>query len=584
VVGRLKPGITIHQAQVETDVISAHLEERYPDTNDGKALLLTKLHDAMVEDMRSSHLMLLGAVTLLLLLACGNVAGLLLARGQSRREEIAIRAAIGATRRRLVRQLITESILIAIMGGLLGLLFALNLQDLLIRLLPAGQFGIAQPSIDVPVLLFALGISITTGILFGVVPALQSTYVGPTRQLSVGVRATSGRGASILRSGLIVFQVAISTMLLIGAGLFVRSLGKQMNVDLGFNPANLLVAELSLPEAAYPEPGQQIEFFTSVAERVEALPGVTSVGIINRVPIRDVSGSIYVHPPEQSTGESRRLALFRCALPGYFKTMGIPLLAGRDIAETDGEGSPRVMIISESMAEFYFPDQNPLGQKLNVDLGEMVPHEVVGIVGNARLNRITSLPSHAMYMSFRQVQRETMRLAVRTLGNPSALIRPIRQILLEKDRNVPMAEPATMISVLDDRLSDFRIVTISLGLFSSFALLLALVGLYGVLAYYVSQRYHEIGVRIVLGATRRQVAKLILSRGMGMVVVGLLFGLAGSYWATRLIQQLLFEIEPTDPATFILTASFFAAVALLACLLPAMRATRIDPAIIIQAE
>ncbi len=586
-VGRLKQGITLQQAQAEVDNISRNLEEQYPDTNEGKGLLLTQLHDAMVEDLRTSLLMLMAAVSLVLLLACGNVAGLLLARGQTRLTEIAIRSALGASKRRLVSQLLTESAMMAVVAGLLGVAFTIGFQSLLIRLLPLGRLGIT-PEIDAAVLLFALGVSLATGILFGVVPAFQGTLVDLSQQLKAGTRATLARGGSLLRNGLVVLQVAISVMLLIGAGLLIRSLTLQMNVNLGFDPTNVLTAGLRLPDNDYPEPEQRIAFYTSLVEEVQALPGVLSVGLVNRIPILNPSGNIYVfpadQPPEKQESKMSRSADFRCVLPGYFKTMGIPLLAGRDVAETDVEEAPRVMIVSESMAELFFPDRNPLGQKLIVDMGELVVHEVVGVVANARLSRLTSQPFHAMYMSYRQVPRDSMRLAVRTEGEPTALTRQIREIVQAKDRNIPLAEPVTMASILDDALSDFRIITSSLGLFSSIALLLALVGLYGVLAYYVSQRYHEIGVRIALGAGRRQVANLVLSRGMGLVALGLVGGLAGSYWANKLIQRLLFGVEATDPTTFIVAALFFGFVALMACLLPAWRATRIDPVATLQAE
>lgn len=279
-----------------------------------------------------------------------------------------------------------------------------------------------------------------------------------------------------------------------------------------------------------------------------------------------------------------RSADFRCVLPGYLKTIGIPLLAGRDIAETDVQGSPRVMIISESMARLYFPNQDPLGQRLIVDMGEMVAHEVVGVAANARLSEITSQPFHAMYMSYRQVPRSSMWIVVRAAGDPTVLVRPIREILRAKDQSLPLAEPATMESILDEALADFRIITVSLGVFSSIAILLALVGLYGALAYYVSQRYQEIGIRMALGAGRRQVASMILSRGMGMVAAGLVLGLFGSFSATRVLQQLLFGVQPTDPTSFIAAAVSFVLVALVACLLPAWRATRVDPVIIMQAE
>ncbi len=587
-VGRLEPGVTVEQAQAEMDAISAHLQEQYPETNEGKALAVTDLHEALVFRVRPALLMLMVAVSLVLLLACGNVAGLLLARGQTRLTEIAVRSAMGASRRRLVRQLLTESTLLALVAGVAGIAFAFAFQGLMIRLLPMGWLGITRPSIDAPVLLFALGISIATGILFGVVPALQGTIVDLAQQLKAGTRATWARGSSLLRNGLVVLQVAISVVLLIGAGLLIRSLALQMQVDLGFNPSNVLTAGVRLPDNDYPEPENRIAFFDSFVEEVEALPGVTSVGLINRLPIRQGGGNIYLHPvdqpPEEGQSSMSRSADFRYVTPNYLKTIGIPLLAGRDIERTDVEGSPRVMIISESLGELFFPDQNPLGQQLLVDMGELVAHEIVGVVGNARLSRPSGDPFHSMYMSYYQIGRGSMRVAVRTHGDPAVLTGQIREVLRAKDRNIPLAEAETMTAIIDDALSDFRIITSSLGLFSAIALLLALVGLYGVLAYYVSQRYHEIGVRMALGANARQVANLVLTRGMALVAIGVVVGVVASYWATNLIQQQLFGVEATDPFTFIVTALGFGLVALLACLLPAWRATRVDPVLTLQAE
>ncbi len=344
-VGRLKPGVTLQQAQSEVDVISRNLEAQYPGTNEGKALLLTRLHDALVENVRASLLMLMGTVLLVLLLACANVAGLLLARGQSRLGEMAIRSAMGASRTRLVRQLLTESILMAALGGVVGTGFALGFQTLLIRLLPMGPIGITRPALDASSLLFALGISFTSGVLFGMVPALQGTVVNLSLQLKSGARTTWAHESALLRSGLVVVQVAVSVMLLIGAGLLIRSLSRQMNVELGFDPNHVLTAGVSLPENDYADPVKRIAFFDSLIEKVKALPGVVSAGIVNRLPIRDPSGNIYLYSADQPPDESQvsdmnRSADFRCVTPGYLETMGIPLLTGRDIARTDVEGSP----------------------------------------------------------------------------------------------------------------------------------------------------------------------------------------------------------------------------------------------------
>ncbi len=587
-VGRLLPGVSVGQAQAEVSTISARLQQLYPESNENKALDVTGLHKALVENVRPSLLLLMGAVSLVLLLACSNVAGLLLARGQGRLTEIAVRSAMGASRRRLVRQLLTESTLMSLMAGAVGVVLALLFQGVLIRLLPLGNLGITRPAVSVPVLLFALVVSGATGILFGLVPALQGTIVDPSQQLKTGTRATWAQRGSMLRNAFVVAQVAISVLLLIGAGLLIRSLAKQMNIDPGFDSENVLTAGVWLTESDYPSPEERISFFESLIEEVRALPGVGSAGLVSRLPVIHGGGNIYLYaedqPPEDRQASMARSADFRVATPGYLETMGIPLLAGRDLAATDSPDAPRVMVITQSLAELFFPGENPLGKKLLVDMGELTLHEIVGVVGNARLRRVTSDPFHAMYMSYSQNAGTRMELTVRTLTEPTALIGPIRGIVKSMATNVPLADPQTMESIIDDALSDFRVITSALGLLSFIAVLLALVGLYGVLAYFVAQRHHEIGVRMTFGATARQVAKLVLTRGMALVGIGVAIGLIASYWATNLVERLLFGVEATDAMTFVTTALGFALVATIACLVPALRAARVNPTIILKAE
>jgi putative ABC transport system permease protein len=587
-VGRLAPDMSLRQSQTEVDTISDSLQRLYPDTNEGKGLSVTDLHAALVENVRPSLLMLMGAVSLVLLLACSNVAGLLLSRGQGRLTEIAVRSAIGASRRRLVRQLLTESTLLALVAGAAGVVLAILFQGILLRLLPLGELGITRPAVSPPVLLFALGVSVGTGILFGLVPALQGTVVDPSQQLKTGTRATWAQRGSMLRNGFVVVQVAISVLLLIGAGLLIRSLATQMRIDPGFKPKNLLTAGVWLSQSDFPNPEGRISYFDSLLEEIQALPGVESVGLVNRLPVINGGGNIYLYTEDQAPEDRQtsfaRSADFRVATAGYLETMGFPLLAGRDISATDSADSPRVMVISQSLAELFFPGQDPLGKRLLVDMGDLIAHEVVGVVGNARLGNITSSPRHAMYMSYSQNASVRMNLAVRTRIEPTALIGPIREIVRSMGTDTPLANPATMESIIDDALSDSRVVTSSLGLLSLIAVLLALVGLYGVLAHFVSQRHHEIGVRMTLGASARHVAKLVLTRGMALVAIGVAVGLVASYWATSLLESLLFGIEPTDPLTFLTTAAGFAAVATIACLVPALRATRVNPAIILKAE
>jgi len=587
-VGRLRPEVTVGQAQAEIDIISARLEQLYPETNQGKALRVTELHAALVENLRPNLLMLMGAVSLVLLLACSNVAGLLLARGQNRTTEIAVRSAMGASRRRLVRQLLTESTLMALVAGLGGGVLAFVFQGILTRLLPVDSLGMTGSAFSLPVLLFALVVSLATGVLFGLVPALQGTIVDLSRQLYTGVRATWARSGSMLRNGFVILQVAISVTLLIGAGLLIRSLVLQMQVDPGFNPDKVLTAGVRLSESNYPTPEERISFFDTLVEEIEALPGVSSVGLVNRLPIRNGGGNIYLYADAQAAEEGQssfsRSADFRCATPGYLETMGMPLLAGRDIAATDSQDSPRVMVITASLADLFFPDQNPLGQTLIVDMGELVVHEVVGVVANARLRRLTSDPFHAMYMPYSQIARSGMQLAIRTQSEPTTLIEPVRDVLKAKDPNIALADPTTMAAIIKNALSDFRVIASSLGLLSLIALLLALVGLYGVLACYVGQRNHEIGVRMALGATNRHVANLVLSRGLALVAIGLVVGLTASFWATNIIQRLLYGIQAGDPITFLSTAVGFGLVATLACLVPAWRATRVNPVVTLKVE
>jgi len=587
-VGRLMPNVSLHQAQAEVDTISARLEEQHPDTNDGKALAVTSLHEALVENVRPSLLLLMAAVSLVLLLACGNVAGLLLARAQGRMREIAVRLAMGASRRRLVLQLLTESTVTALISGTVGVAFAFAFEKLLMGLLPIGEFGISGSMIRIPVLLFALGVSLATGVVFGLAPALQGTVVNLAQQLRAGTRATCARADSLLRNCLVILQVAISIMLLIGAGLLIRSLNGQLEVDLGYDLPNVLTAGVRVPGDAYPGTTERLTFFDALVADIQSLPAVESVGLVNRLPIRHRGGNIYLYPedhiPEDRQTDMSRSADFRIVSPGYFQTIGIPLLAGRDINSSDSEDSSLVMVASKSLAELFFPGENPLGKKLLVDMGELVAHEIVGVVGNARLGRITSDPFHAMYMPYAQNAQSTMHLVVRTQTGPEALVGPIREALKAKDRNIPLAEPSSMRTIADNSMTDFRVVTTSLGLLSGIALLLALVGLYGVLAYYVSQRSHEIGVRIVLGASSRQIANLVLSRGMALVGIGLAIGITAAFWATGFIQRLLFGVEPTDPAAFTVAAVGYGAAALVACLIPAWRATRADPAVTLQAE
>jgi putative ABC transport system permease protein len=586
VAGKLKPGVTIAQAQQELDSISASLAEQYPDSNKGKSLLLTSLRDYMVENARTSLLLLMATVVLVLLIACGNVAGLLLARGQSRLSEVAVRSAMGASRRQLIRQLLVESTMLAVAAGIVGILFATFLMRLILRLLPAGQFGSVQPALDGRVLLFTLLVALATGLVFGIMPALRSTGVDLSRQLRSGTRASEDKAGSRLRALMVAFQVAMSIFLLIGSGLLMRSLARQVGSDLGFRPEKLLVAEIQIQANDYPEPEKRLAFFRTLLAEVRSLPFVEAATLVNQLPIRDPGNDIYAWPAGQppASRQETRSAFDRIVFPGYFGVMGIPVAMGRDLAETDTAGSPRVVVISRSMARDLFPGTNPVGRRLVIDMRDKIEHEVVGVVEDVRMTSVRSDPYRTMYTSYLQRPGPRMRLALRASGNPERLVPSIRQILRRLDRNVPLAEPAAMVEVIDRSISGFRIVTISLGLFSAIALLLTAIGLYGVLAFWVNQHDFEFGIRMALGATGTDTIGLIAKRGFLLVAIGLVPGIGAAIFGTRIIRQLLFEVQPLDPASYLGAAVFLIAITAVACLLPALRALRIDPARALRAE
>lgn len=577
-VGRLAPGASVTRAQAEVDVVSARLEQQYPDTNRTKALRITPLQEALAEDVRGTLWLLMGAVALVLLMACANAAGLLLARGQQRVTEVAVRSALGASRATLIRQFLAESLILALASGGSGLALAVAFQRLLVVAVPVGRIAVVEPGLNLSMLGFAVAASLVTGLAFGVLPALSGTHVDVIGQLKSGARTTEGRVAARLRGALVVLQVALGVLLLVGAGLLLRSLSRQVRVDLGFDPTSVITAGVRVSSQDYPDAPQRVAFFTRYVDAVRALPGVQAVGLTSHLPLRHRGGNYYV----RRSGDDERMTMdrsadFRVVLPGYFETMRMRLVAGRDLADSDTADRPRVTVISQSLAAKMFPGENPIGQTLIVDLGQPIPHEIVGIVGDARLREIRSDPFHAMYMSLRQAPQPAMYLAVRTASDPGALVGPMRDLLRRMDATVPLAEPSTLSAIVDEALASARIVTVALGLFAAVALALALVGLYGVLAYYVAQHQREIGVRMALGASARDVLSMVLGRGLALTAIGLAAGLAGALLAGRVLSALLYQTTPADPLTFVLVAALFVAVSTLACLLPAWRAARVNP-------
>jgi predicted permease len=585
VVGRLAPGVTVQQAQSEVDVISARLEAEYPDSNANKALLLTELHEALVEGSRAGLLMLMGAVGLVLLIVCGNVASLMLARGTARRGEMAVRSALGASSRTLTRQLLTESLVLAVPAGVLGTLLAIWWRGLFVNLVDTNAAGAVTPPLSATVLGFALVVTVASGVLAGIVPALRAGREDLASEMKSGPRLTDSGGAR-LRSGLVVAQVAISVVLLICAGLLMRTLASLQGVDPGFNPDRLLTAEIRLPLAEYGEPERVFQFYTSLAENVRAIPGVRSVGLINQLPIRDPGNNIYVYaadnPPTDPS--QSQVAFQRVILPGYFEAMEIPLVAGRGIQESDRSGSTPALVINQVMADSLFPGRDPIGGQVVVDVGELVTFDVVGVVRNVHLTALDANPRLAMYGSYFQRPRLTMRLAIRTLGEPESVVGQLRDAVWSQDRNIPLADVASMDDVLSGSLFGYRTLMTSLGAFAGLALLLASMGLYGVLAYNVARRFHEIGIRVALGASGSRIVRLVVSHGVGLAIAGIAVGLLGAFGVTRFLESFLFGIEALDPATFVIVSLFFALVSILASLLPARRALRVDPLIALQTD
>ena len=586
-VGRLADGVSVAQAQDEVDRISASLAEEYPDTNRNKGLNVASLKGALSQRYEITLMVLMAAVATLLLIACGNVAGLLMARGGARRGELAVRSVMGAGQGRLARQLVTENALLALGAGAVGVALATVLQRGILAFVSLDRLGRIEPGLSLPTLGFALGLSALTVLLFGVVPALRLVRGDPTSDLRGGSRTTGDRGATRFRNGLVVAQVALTAVLLSGAGLLLRSFSQLQGVDPGFEADHLLTASVAIPTAEYPDRASRVEFFRQLAERIEATPGVEAVGITTHIPIQDPGGNVRVDRPEVfgTSGVFGRLAYRRSVMPGYFDALGIPVLSGRDVALTDDGAAPLVIVLSQSLAEAIFPGEDPLGRTVGVDQGGTEPtiYEIVGVVGDIVPDHPAEGIEAAMYMPYSQGAGARMSVAVRA-QEMAPTTTAVRGILREMNPDVPLAEVATMEEVESRVVADRRSIAVVLGTFSGVALLLAAVGLYGVLAYQVSRRLHEIGIRMALGADPGAVITSVVRGGMVLVAVGLAVGLPVSMYAARLIQGMLFGVGTGDPLTYGGVAAFLGGVAALACALPGLRASRVDPAVAFRAE
>lgn len=581
-IGRLKPGVKILDAQADTDAVALQMERLYPDTNTGWSLRLVSLREQLIGSTRQPLFILFGAVGFVLLIACANVANLMLVRAAARQKEIALRAALGASRFRIIRQMLTESLLLAVVGGALGMLLATFGVDLLLKLSEGSIPRTADVKIDATVLAFTLLLSVATGVLFGLAPALRTLKLSLTDGLK-----QAGRGAAELRnrtrSLLIVFECAIAVVLLVGAGLLIRSLVELLKTNPGFDADQVLTMRVDLARKKYDTPEKSSQFFQELERRVKSLPGVEAVGFVTELPLsgqlNDMPFNVEGRPAvavNQMFG-----ADFRRVNQHYFQALRIPLLRGRNFTEQEVEQSSKVLLVSEQLVTTVFPNEEPLGKRLLLG-GGTDPWEIVGIVGDIRHRSLETQEYAAMYMPTRQPGGTN--LVIRSKGDPLNLVGAVRREVQAIDPDQPIAAVRTMNDWISNSAATPRYRTVLLGLFAAVALLLASTGIYGVMSYTVAQRTQEIGVRMALGARRWDVLKLVVRQGMGLVLIGVVLGLLGAFALTRVMATLLFGVTARDPFTFAAVAVLLAAVAFVACYIPARRATKVDPLVALRYE
>lgn len=577
VVARLAPGVSQGRAEAAVGTLSDRLRQAFPETNEALSIALVPLRDQLLGDIRTPLLVLLGAVGLVLLIACANVANLLLTRAAAREGELAVRAALGAKRGRLLRQLMTESVVLGLLGGAVGLLLAVWGTQALVAMRPEGIPRLDEIGVDGTVVLFTAAVALLAGILFGLIPAIQITRGDLAAPLKEGGRgALSGRGGNRVRSGLIVGEMALAVMLLIGAGLLIRSFLELTAVDPGFRAEQTITYDVSLPASAYEEPSDVRQFYADLLDRMEALPGVESASAVSTLPLAG-AGTILTfriegrEPPAR--GEIQDIVV-KVATPDYFPSLAIPVREGRPLNDVDRADAPGAVVINEAAARRFFPNEEAVGERLVVG---PVEAEIVGVVGNVRQYGLDQEVRPELYVSHAQFPADAMTVVLRTAGEPSALAGAIRREVRQLDPNLPIEEFTTLGEVVSGSVAQPRFYMALLTLFAAVALLLAAIGIFGVMSYSVAQRTREIGVRMALGARAEDVLRLVVRRALWLALGGLALGLLGALALSRILRSLLYDVGTTDPLTFTVVPLVLMSVAALASYLPARRATRVDP-------
>jgi putative ABC transport system permease protein len=589
-VGLLKPGVTVAQAAGEMETITSRLRQQYPETNNRRFDRVLSLHNHLIGDSKTMLWLLFGAVMFVLLIACANVANLLLASAVSRSKEMAIRTALGASRWRVMRQLLTESAILALAGGLLGLFLSSYGVMAITRLLPQQFPRLNEIGMDWRVFGFTLGASLLTGFLFGFAPALHMSRADVQEAMKENSRGTAGSARHThLRHALIIAEVGLSVVLLAGAGLLFRSFIRLQAVDAGFTPQQVLTAQLSPAGPKYDDNADYTAFYEQVLERARIIPGVANVGVINTLPLSGgptIAYRIDGRPIE--TVDKWVPTSFRSVSPDYFGAMNIPVLQGRTFTEEDRAGAPRRLMINQALAQRDFPNEDPVGKRITLgntdENNQPIWFEIVGVTANVRSIQLREEAPPELYFATKQLPFQNMAIVIRSTVDPESVAPALRQVVAEVDQTVPVAEVQTMEHIVSESVTQPRFNLFLVGLFGGLALLLSAAGIYGVTSYTVTQRTHELGIRLALGAQVSDVLKLVLGQGMAVIGIGLVLGLAASFALMRLMRSLLFGVGENDPLTFVAITLVLLVVALIACYVPARRATKVDPLIALRYE